>query len=329
MDLPMRIAGVGRYLPARVVGNGELEARCGLPAGWIAARTGVLERRRVEGETSVFMAAAAAREAVADAGLALEEIDLIVNASGTPSQAIPDMAPLVQRELGLGRSGVPCVSMHATCLSFLVALDWLSYAVAAGRYRRVLVVSSDISSCALNYAEPEGAVLFGDGAGAAVITAPAAGESGAVLASRFETYGAGAHLTEIRGGGSGRPPQHPDTAVEDNLFHMDGPAVYRMARLHVDGFLEGLRPGLSRGPGDISLVVPHQASLFALRALRRNKIPDEMVMVTLDRFGNCVGASLPITLYEAVKAGRLSRGDVFLLCGTGAGLSLGGMILAY
>lgn len=329
MSLPLRIVGVGRYVPEQVVSNAELEARCGVPSGWIAARTGVQERRRVNGETSSQMAAAAAREALADAGRDLSEIDLIVNASGTPEQTIPDMAPLVQRELGLGDSGIPCVSFHATCLSFLVALDWLSCAFAAGRYRNALVVSADISSCALNYAEPESAVLFGDAAAAAVVEVPAPGETGAVHAARFETFGNGANLTEIRGGGSRRHPHHPDTKPEDNLFHMDGPAVYRMARLRVDGFMERLRPGLSQGLGDIQLVIPHQASGLALRALRRNNIPDDKVVITLDRFGNCVATSLPLTVYEAVKTNRLARGDNFLLCGTGAGLSLGGMVMQY
>jgi 3-oxoacyl-[acyl-carrier-protein] synthase-3 len=329
MSLPLRIVGVGRYIPEQIITNAELEARCGLSAGWIAARTGVLERRRANGETSSRMAASAARDALADAKWDLSAIDLIVNASGTPEQTIPDMAPLVQQELGLGESGIPCISFHATCLSFLVALDWLSCAFATGRYRNALVVSADISSSALNYSEPESAVLFGDAAAAAVVQNPAPGDTGAVHAARFETFGIGAHLTELRGGGSRLHPHNPETRPEDNLFHMDGTAVYRMARLRVDGFLERLRPGLSQGLGDIKLVVPHQASLLALRALRRNNIPDEKVVITLDRFGNCVATSLPLTLYEAVKTNRLSRGDHFLLCGTGAGLSLGGLVMEY
>lgn len=329
MALPLKISGVGRYLPDRIVKNDEIEARCGIPAGWIAARTGVLERRRVAGETSSFMAAEAAREALDDAGVALGDIDLIVNASGTPEQTIPDMAPLVQRELGLGESGIPCITMHTTCLSFLAAIDWISYAMAAGRYRTVLITSADISSCALNYDEPESASLFGDAGAAVVVTRAADGEASGLHVSRFETYGVGAHLTELRGGGTRRFPEHPEHQPADNLFHMDGPAVYRMARKHVDGFLERLRPGLSQGPGDIDLIIPHQASLFALRALRRNNIPDDMVVITLDRFGNCVATSLPLTVYEAVKTGRLRRGDKFLLCGTGAGLSLGGAIMTY
>lgn len=329
MTLPLKIIGVGRYLPSRVVPSTEVETLCGLPVGWIERRTGVRERRWVNGESNSFMAAEAAKEALDDAGLQLEDIDLILNASGTPEQAIPDMAPLVQRQLGLGDSGIACLSVHSTCLSFLVAIDMASLMLANKRYNNILIVSADIASVALNYKQPESASLFGDAAAAVVVTRTPDGEASGVHAARLETYGSGASLTEIRGGGSRRPPQGKDTLPEDNLFHMEGPKVYRMARQHIDSFLEKLRPGLSQGPGDIKLVIPHQASLLALRALRRNNIDDDRVMITLDRYGNCVATSLPLTVYEAVRAGRLNRGDEFLLCGTGAGLSLGGVIMTY
>lgn len=329
MNTPLRIAGVGHYLPERVVPSSEVEDLCGLKRGWIERRTGVRERRWVNGETNAYMAAEAAREAVADAGMKLTDIDLILNASGTPQQAIPDMAPLIQRELGLGSSGITCFSIHATCLSFLVGLDMAAMMLAADRFKSILVISADIGSCSLNFKEPESASLFGDAAAAVVVCKPKQGETGAVLASRFETYGEGANLTELRGGGSRKHPNCPNTTPEDNLFAMEGPKIFRMARKYVDGFLDRLRPGLSRGPGDIRLVVSHQMSIHGLRSLRRNNIPDEMVMVTLDRFGNCISASLPLTLYEAVKQGRLQRGDSFLLCGTGAGLSLAAMIVTY
>lgn len=329
MSLPLKIAGVGRYLPKRIVPSSEVEDLCGLKKGWIEKRTGVKERRWVNGETSSYMAASAAEEALEDAGLRLSDIDLILNASGTPQQVIPDMAALIQREMGMGSSGISCITIHTTCLSFLVALDTASTLLSCGRYNKILIVSADIASCALNFKEPESASLFGDGAGAAVVVRTPEGEASCVNAARLETYGDGAHLTEIRGGGSKRPPNDERTTVEDNMFHMEGPEVYRMARKHADTFLEALRPGLSKGLGEIKLVIPHQASILALKSLRRNNMPDEKVMVTLDKFGNCVASSLPMTLYEAVRDGRMDRGDEVLLAGTGAGLSLGGLILTY
>ncbi len=327
--LPLKIIGVGRYLPERVVPSREVEALCGLPAGWIERRSGVRERRWVSGETSSSMGAAAAREAVADAGLALTDIDLILNASGTPEQAIPDGGPLIQRQLGLGASGIASLSVHATCLSFLAALDLSANLLATGRYKHILIVSAEIGSVGINVREPESASLMGDAAAAVVVTRTPEGEAACLQAARLETYGDGADLTAIRGGGSRAHPNHPGTRPEDNLFHMDGPQVLRMALRYSGGFLERLRPGLSKGLGSIRLVVPHQPSKMGLKAMEMFGWPSEQIVRTLDHLGNCVAASIPCTLYEAVCGGRLRRGEEVLLVGTGAGLSIGGVILTY
>jgi 3-oxoacyl-[acyl-carrier-protein] synthase-3 len=326
---PLRIAGVGRYLPERVVPSTEIDRRCGLKPGTIEKKTGVRERRWVDGETNSVMAGKAAREALAEARLDPSEIDLILNASGTAEQAIPDGAPLVQRELDLGMSGIPCLSLHATCLSFLVALDVAGSLLAANRYHTILIVASDIASCGLNFGEWESAGLFGDGAAAAVVVKTPDGGHSRLHAARLETFGQGAYLTAIHGGGTRRHPANPETKPEDNLFHMEGTRVYKMAAKRFGPFLEKLRPGLSGGLGDIDLVLPHQASLFAVRTLRLYGIPDEKVVVNLDRYGNCIAASIPLALVDAVRAGRLRRGDKALLVGTGAGLSIGGIILTY
>jgi len=327
---PLHIASLGRYLPERIVPSEEVERLCGLPAGWVERKTGIKERRWASPrETNSFMGAQAAREALEKAGVGLHDIDLILNASGTQEQAIPDGGPLIQRELGLATSGIPCFSMHATCLGFLVALDVCASLLASGRYRTILVVCSDIGSVGLNFNEAESAALIGDAAVAAVVTLPNGGQPGRVEAARLETYSEGAGLTEIRGGGSRRHPNHPDTCPEDNLFHMDGPKVYRIAMERLGDFLDRLRPGLSKGPGTIRCVVPHQASLPAVRSLRRLGFPDECVVTNLERLGNCISASIPSALYDAVAWGRIRRGDEVLLLGTGAGLSLGGMILVY
>jgi 3-oxoacyl-[acyl-carrier-protein] synthase-3 len=327
--MPLKIMGLGRYLPERVVPSSEVEALCGLPAGWIERRSGVQERRWVTGETASSMGAAAAREAVADAGLALSDIDLILNASGTPEQAIPDGGPLIQRQLGLGASGLPCLSVHATCLSFLAALDLSASLLAAGRYRRILIVSAEIGSVGINPGEPESASLMGDAAAAVVVGRTPPGEEACLRAARLETYGDGADLTAIRGGGTRVHPNHPATRPEDNLFHMDGPQVLRLALRYSGPFLERLRPGLSTGLGSLRLVVPHQPSKMGLKAMEMFGWPAGQIVRTLEHLGNCVAASIPCTLYEAVRGGRLQRGDEVLLVGTGAGLSIGGVILTF
>lgn len=329
VNFPLQIMGVGRYVPERIVTAAEVEGLCGLKPGWIARRAGVLERRWVSGETAAFMGAAAAREAMAQAHLDWNELDLILNASGTAQQAIPDGAALLQRELGLGMSGIPCMSVNATCLSFMVALDMAATLLAAGRYRTILIYSADVGSVGLNFKEPESASLIGDGAAAVVVRRTSDGDASRLVATQFATYGDGAHLTEIRGGGSARHPSNPKTQPEDNLFHMEGPEVLRMALKHGGKLLEGVRPGLSKGMAGVKWVIPHQTSLMGIKALQGFGWGADKIVETLPKFGNCVAASLPLTLYEAIMTDRLERGEEFLLVGTGAGLSMGAMIVIY
>jgi 3-oxoacyl-[acyl-carrier-protein] synthase-3 len=311
-----------------------LETAYGLPDGWIVRYNGVRQRRRVTDETSSYMGAQAACEALDDAGMTVADIDLILNASGTPEQSIPDTGALIQRQLGPRAAGIPAMSVHATCLSFLAALDMSAALIAANRYRTILIVSTELSSAALNVHEPENFTLFGDAAAAAVVTASplpwsGPGRAPAIHRIRFETYGEGADLTALHGGGTRRHPSNPATRPEDNLFHMDGPGVLRLTRRYAASFLERLQPGLSHGLEGIDLVIPHQASKMGMKVLGAFGWPDEKIMQTLDWLGNCIAASIPATLYEAVRQGRLCRGDRALLVGTGAGLSLGGVILTY
>jgi len=325
----VKILGVGHYVPSRVVFNEEIEARCGLKPGWVQKRTGVCERRWVEDETSSWMAAQAAQEAVQNAGIQVEDIDLILNASGTQEQAIPDLSALVQRHLGLGESGIPCFGVNATCLSFIVALDTASRLLETGSYRNILIVSADVASCGINFDEPESAALLGDGSGAVIVTKTPDGEVSQIHASHLSTYGKGADLTQIRGGGSSHHPNHPNTRPEDSLFHMNGLQVLKLTRKYAGGFLEKLQPGLSTGLNDINWVIPHQASKMGFELMYHYGWPKERVLKTLDHFGNCVAASLPLTLYESVVQGKVQRGEKILLVGTGAGLSIGGLILTY
>jgi 3-oxoacyl-[acyl-carrier-protein] synthase-3 len=327
---PLRILGVGRYVPDRVVTAAELAERIGIDEAWILRNQGVAERRWITSETASQMGAIAAREALEMAGLGPTDLSLILNASGTQEQAIPDGAALIQRELDLGESGIPGFSVHATCLSFMVGLDLASHLLATGAHRHILVVSSDISSCALDFTEPEACTLFGDMA-AAVVVGPAQGdEPSCIHASRLETFGIGAELTHIPGGGTGKHPNAPSTQPEDNLFHMQGRKVARLSIKHGGDFLERLQPGLSSELGDIDLVIPHQASKLGLRLMARHYgFGEDKLVSILERYGNCVAASIPGALYEAVTTGRLQRGDKALLLGTGAGLSIGGMILTY
>ncbi|MGE0791707.1 MAG: 3-oxoacyl-[acyl-carrier-protein] synthase III C-terminal domain-containing protein [Sandaracinaceae bacterium] len=309
----------------------EVAERLGVDAAALARATGVHERRfadRTGDETASAMGAAAAREALAQAELDASSLDVIVNASGTVEQSIPDGGALLQRALGLGKTGIAAMSVHATCLSFVAALDLVSCAIAAGRYRRALIVSSDVASVGIDWTDPESAGLFGDAAAAAVVVRDE-GASG-VLGSRFATYGDDAGLAVIEGGGTRWHPNDEAVVARQNLFRMDGRRLLRRVLGRGRGFLDAFAATL---PSDVALtdalVIPHQASEAGLAMLPAFGLDDAKVVRTLDRLGNCVAASIPATLYEAVERGRLARGDVVLLCGTGAGLSLGALALRY
>jgi 3-oxoacyl-[acyl-carrier-protein] synthase-3 len=329
VNMPLKIIGLGRYLPKRIVPSSELETMCGVPAGWVERRNGVRERRWVTDETSSFMSSQAALEALEEAKLKPNQLDLIINASGTGEQAIPDTGALIQRQLGLGNSGIPSMTVHTTCLSFVAGMDVASNFIQSGRYKNILIASADVASCGINPKEPESASLVGDAAAAAVVTRSNAEDKSMIHHAHFKTYGDGAYLTAIMGGGSRFHPRFAGHKPEDDLFHMDGPAVLRMVRGIAHEFLDELYPGLSKSLVDIDVVVPHQASKVGLMMLERFGWPENKIMRTIETLGNCVAASIPSTLYQAVREGNIQRGQKVLLVGTGAGLSIGGLVLTY
>jgi 3-Oxoacyl-[acyl-carrier-protein (ACP)] synthase III len=227
-SLRVKVASTAFYAPPRVETAAQLAPRIGRSEEWILTRTGVGERRIAEEPVEV-MGARVARAALGSG----DPPDLIVNASTTPRQILPDNSVFIQQELGF--DGIPSYSVHATCLSFLVALYNASALVATGAYRRVLVVSAEAGCFTRNMSEPESAALLSDGAAAAVVEPTPEEEASELVGWRMSTWPKGATLTEIRGGGQRRYPNHPGTEPEDHLFSMDGPAVYRMARPRTAG----------------------------------------------------------------------------------------------
>lgn len=320
--MKVQITATGRYLPPRIETSAELASRIGRSKRWIDGRTGVLERH-IADEPMEVLAARAARDAIGDG----PPPDLILNASTTPIQAIPDSSVFIQRELGY--SGIPSWSVHATCLSFLVALYSAACLVEAGAFRRVLLVSSELGSIARDFDEPESAALLGDAAAAAIVELTPAGESSEIIGWAMSTFPEGAELAELRGAGSRQHPNDPTTRPHDNLFHMNGPGIYRMARRRVGEMLDRLHEEAGIGPRDIDLVVPHQASGPALQAIAHYGYSMDRVVNVVGKVGNCIAASLPYALATAHAEGRISRGDRLLLVGTGAGLSVAAVLLRW
>ncbi|CAD7715786.1 3-oxoacyl-[acyl-carrier-protein] synthase 3 [Xanthomonas hydrangeae] len=329
--LPLRILGTGRHVPATEVTSQQLDARWQLPAGTTFARSGVASRHYVgEGETASSMGAAAAIQALAGAGIEAGDIDCLISACSVMEQPIPCQAVLIQRALGLGDSGIPAFDVNATCLSFLVALDMAANALALGRYQRVLIVSSEVASGGLDVSAPATAGLFGDGAAAVIVGRSAPDEGSALLSSRLSSYGSGADLCRIRGGGT-RYPRGEDSAPDAaRTFSMDGRGAYRFAARYLPAFWEQLLREAGTTTDALRCFVPHQASGGGLdHVVQALGLRADQVIRILHATGNQVAASLPHALHHARIEQRLQRGDLFALLGTGAGLAIGGMVLRY
>ena len=328
--LAVKIAGLGSYLPERRVTSTELEASLSLPAGWIERRTGVCERRYVGKETSVGMAAAAIEMALQRAGIEKDEIDVIIGASTGPQQAIPCTAVLVQRELDAPDGRSVCFDVNATCLSFLFALQTAAHLIASDSYRTIVIFSSEITSRSLNPKEPESVVLFGDAAAAAILTRASRDDLSRIETSQFATFSSGSELTVLPGGGTLHHPNDIHTLPEMNLFHMDGPAIYKKASRLLGPFLEEFWLKAGFGPDAVDWVVPHQASGHGLVFLSaRCGFRRQQIFSNLATRGNCIAASIPLALTEAVNGGHIRRGEHVLLLGSGAGLTLGAISLIF
>jgi 3-oxoacyl-[acyl-carrier-protein] synthase III len=326
----VKIISTGKYLPKKQVTASELAERIGTSAEWIEKKSGVMIRYFVNGETASQMGAFAAKNALEIAGLSIQDIDCIVSTSGVPEQAIPCNAALIQEHLGAIDLGIPAFDINSTCLSFITGLDTISYLVAAGRYKRVLLVATEVSSFGINWQDKESCTLFGDGAAAVIITQSQKEDSSQILCSRIETYSKGAHLTECQGGGNKYHPSEYGNDPEFFLFKMDGRGIYRLSSQILPGFVERLFAPLGLKIDDMQMVIPHQASLMAMRLLSKQlNIPAQKLMVIAHNHGNTVAASVPMALHEAIIQQKIKRGDTIMLLGTSAGFSVGGIILEY
>lgn len=330
--LPLRIIASGAYLPRQRVPSEQFDRRWNKPAGWVERHSGVASRGHAAAdERASWMGAQAARQALQQAALAATDIDCIVSACGVMEQAIPCQAVLVQRALGLGDSGIPSFDVNATCLGFVVALEMAGSLLALGRYRRVLIVCSDVPSAGLDPDDPLTAPLFGDGAVAMLVERAADGQASALLATRLRTYGDGAGLCQVPTCGTGmRLFDDVDAYRAAHHFQMQGKALYREAARRLPGFLQDLLDSAGTALDACDVIVPHQASGQALDHLQRVLgLPPQRLVRILREHGNQLAASLPMALHQALIDGCLPRGGQALLIGTGAGLALGGAVLRY
>lgn len=319
----VKINSTGLYLPPRIQTSAELAPLVGRSEDWIISRTKIKERRIAE-ESMDVMAAKAAMDAIKNG----PPPDCIINASTTPLQLIPDSSVFIQRALGYDE--IPCWSIHSTCLSFVVALNTASALVHSGSFKRILIVSSEAGTPWRNMKEAESASLFGDAAAAVIVEPTGENENSEVIDFEMNTWNKGAELTEFRGGGTKHPPDNPKlTRPDDNFFSMQGVKVYRFALDAVEKTMTTLFRRNNLKPSDFQLLIPHQASGHALDAAMRYGFEKKQIVNIVASYGNCISASIPMALAIAHKEGKIKRGDLLLLGGTGAGLSVAFVIVRF
>ncbi|MGH2724916.1 MAG: beta-ketoacyl-ACP synthase III [Actinomycetota bacterium] len=321
-----RIAGVGSALPERVVTNEDLERVVDTTDEWIFSRTGIRTRRFAgDGETASSLAAEAAERALRAAGVDPGAVDLTIVATVSGDQPLPSTASFVQARLGLTGAAF---DLAAACAGFVYGVDVASGQVAAGRAETVLVVGTEVLSRFLNLSDRTTCVLFGDGAGAAVLVP---GQEPGVLASVLENDGRHAHLLEIPAGGSARPAGPETVAAGAHTIRMeDGREVFKRAVVGMSEACAALLDKAGIPAEEVSLMVPHQANGRIIRAVaERLRFPPERVYVDLENVGNTSAASVPIALDHAWRDGRLAPGDVVLTAAFGAGLAWGANLVRW
>jgi 3-oxoacyl-[acyl-carrier-protein] synthase-3 len=312
--------GSGSALPKRVLGNAELALMVDTSDDWIRERTGITQRYIAgEGETTATLATAAARAALADAGIAASDVDLIVLATASPDSTFPATATIVQAALGAG--GGAAFDVAAVCSGFLYALSTADAMLRTGMAKCALVIGAETFSRLLDWEDRTTCVLFGDGAGAMVLCAEDVAEDGpGLLASKLHADGRHGDLLYVDGG--------PSTTGTVGKLRMKGREVFRHAVVNLAEVLGEVLAQTGHTAQDLDWVVPHQANLRILDATARKLgLPIEKVVVTVDRHANTSAASVPLAFDVAWRDGRIKRGDLVMLEAMGGGFTWGASLL--
>ena len=323
-----KISGVAGYVPPKVMTNADFEKIVDTNDEWIRTRTGIRERHVVEkGMASSHLATEAARVLLAQTRTDPEEIDLIILASVTPDMFFPATACLVQCRIGAKRAWG--FDLSAACSGFSYALTVAAQFVGAGTHKKALVIGSDTMTTILDYQDRATCVLFGDGAGA-VLLEPAASPSEGILDFEHDVDGSGGEFLYMPGGGSLHPSTKETVEKRMHYVHQEGSQVFKYAVRRMAEMSAHLleRNGFTKE--DLGLLVPHQANLRIIRATQeRLGLDDSKVMVNIDKYGNTTAGTIPLGLRDAVKQGRLRKGDLVLIVTVGAGYTTGGVLLRW
>jgi 3-oxoacyl-[acyl-carrier-protein] synthase-3 len=324
----VRITGWGSYVPQQVLSNADLERMVDTSDEWIRTRTGIRERRvAAPHETTATLGAIAAKRAIAVAGLQPDDIDLIVVATLTPDYPMPSTAALVKEAIGNGTAAA--FDVAAACSGFVYAYSVADSYVRSGMARHVLVVGAELLTRFIDYSDRTTCILFGDGAGAVVLSASAE-PGGGLAGTELTTDPDGAYMIWLPSGGSKSPSSAETASRGEHFIRMEGRETYRFAtRTLATSALTAIeRAGWE--PGDVDLFIPHQANVRIIEAVAKGlKLPMDKMFVNIEKYGNTSAASVGIALDEAVRAGRVQPGDKLVFVAFGAGFTSGALALSW
>lgn len=326
---PIRILAMGTFLPAQVV-SAEIERRHGIPLGWSEKYSGVHTRHHVKTESNGFMGARAAENALEKAKIGLDQIDMLISASGTYDYPIPNQASIIKHEMKDGaKYDFPAIDIDSTCLSFVAALDFAARILDGKSFKKILIVSSEIASKGLDSNNWETTTLFGDGAAAAIVQFDEQSDSLFIKGSQ-KTYSEGVYHTWIEGGGNAKFFSEFPYDHELHSFKMDGRKLLRLAKEKIPLFMTDFFHDLPIGIEELDVIIPHQASKLGMQIFSSLYSFDRnQVKSSLAHYGNCIAASIPLTFSDCIDSGEIKRGDLCFLSGTSAGFSIGGVLLKY
>ncbi len=324
------ISGTGSYVPEKILSNADLEKMVDTSDEWITSRTGIRERRiAADGQSTSDLATEAAKQAMNDAGITADQIDLIIVATISPDAFFPATACYVQKNIGA--TNAMCFDISAACSGFLYGIQISQHFINTGHRKTVLVIGAEKLSSMVDWEDRNTCVLFGDGAGAVVLTSDTNGNAGRkLLCSSLGSDGRQTDILHVPGGGSACPitPENADQKL--NTIRMQGREVYKSAVNAMRKATENALAGVSLGPEDVDMIIPHQANLRIIEAITdRMGIPKEKTFVNLQKYGNTSAAAVAIALDEANKTKAINPGDIVVLVAFGAGLTWASSVLRW
>ena len=324
----VEIKSLATYVPPRLLTNADLEKMVDTTDEWIMQRTGIRQRHIVDpGVATSDLATEAAREAIKRAGLTPDDIDLIIVGTVTPDMLFPSTACLVQHKLGAGRAWG--FDLSAACSAFTCALTVGSQMVAAGRVQHALVIGADVMSSIIDYTDRATCVLFGDGAGA-VVLGPSTDPNVGILDFEHKIDGGGGPALCMPAGGSLHPATRETVDQRLHFVKQEGQTVFKFAVKNTGEICERLLKRNNLTGHDLDLFVSHQANKRIIMSVaERIGMPDEKVVINIDRFGNTTAATIPLALNDAVESGRLKKGHLVLLTSVGAGFTVGSVLVRW